>query len=343
MFFFWRTLRSKEIILKLRRKTKADSKTDWPAAHQFLMFSPEGERVGECELRFGSEQEVYYCGHIGYSVYPAHRGNHYAEKATRLLFTLARQKGMQSLIITCDPDNLPSRKTCEALGGELLEIAELPQENIMREAGSTHKCIFRYDLTKKSTRGERMDYRSATLQDIEGIVRLQERYHVSTISQEDRPHGFVTTLFTPEQFASLIEEENGISLALDGEEIVGYAMAASWDYWAPWPLFSQMIRDLPKSEYLGQVLSTENSYQYGPICIHTDYRGSEVLPRLFDFSREQMAGRFPILITFINHINPRSYEAHTRKLGLDVLKNFVFNDNNYYLLAYDTSVKVKGL
>jgi hypothetical protein len=182
-----------------------------------------------------------------------------------------------------------------------------------------------------------MQYRNAGIADILGVAELQQRYHVSTISPEDRPDGFVTTLFTEEQFKELIERENGLAIACDGERIVAYAMAASWQYWSAWPLFQHMIIDLPNTAYLGQRLSTENSYQYGPICIHRDYRGTEVLPNLFEFSRLQMVQRFPILITFINQINPRSIKAHTEKLGLDVIKTFDFNNNHYIELGYDAS------
>jgi len=188
-----------------------------------------------------------------------------------------------------------------------------------------------------------MIYRNAVIEDIPLIEELQKKYHVNTISEEDKPNGFVTTLFTSEQFEELIKTEQGVALACDGETVVGYAMAASWDFWSKWPLFQYMISDLPNIEYLGQRLNTLNSYQYGPICIHVDYRGTEVLPRLFDFFREQMSNRFPILITFINHINPRSYRAHVEKLGLDVIKDFQFNNNNYYELGYDTSKKVESI
>lgn len=187
-----------------------------------------------------------------------------------------------------------------------------------------------------------MIYRNATVADIPAINELQKKYHVSTISDEDRPNGFVTTLFTEEQFTELIEKENGLSIACDGDKIVGYAMAASWEYWSAWPLFEFMIEDLPNTEYLGQTLSTENSYQYGPIAIDTSYRGTDVLPNLFEFSRKEMEKRYPILITFINHINPRSFKAHTEKLGLEVIKTFQFNNNNYYELGYDMSKKTKG-
>lgn len=188
-----------------------------------------------------------------------------------------------------------------------------------------------------------MIYRSATIEDIPAISELQKKYHITTISEEDKPDGFVTTLFSEEQFRKLIERENGLAIACDVDRIVSYVMAASWEYWSAWPLFQHMIKDLPNVTYLGQILSTENSCQYGPICIHKDYRGSEVLPNIFELSRIQMYKRYPILITFINHINHRSYYAHTNKLRLDVIKSFDFNNNTYYELGYDASKKTQGL
>lgn len=185
-----------------------------------------------------------------------------------------------------------------------------------------------------------MNYRTATLADIPSIAALQKLYHVLTVSEADKPDGFVTTLFTEGQFKSIIEQENGIALALDSEHIIGYAMAASWYYWSAWPFFQHMIADLPNITYLGKTPDLENSYQYGPICIHKDYRGSEVLFGLFELSRQTMANHYPILLTFINHINTRSYKAHVEKLELDVIKNFEYDHNQYYYLGYDTSKPV---
>ncbi len=187
-----------------------------------------------------------------------------------------------------------------------------------------------------------MIYRNAALKDIPGVSELQRKYHVSTISEEDKADGFVTTLFTEEQLKELIEKERGLAIACHNDRVVAYAMAASWQYWSAWPLFQHMIKDLPNTKYLGQTLTLENSYQYGPVCIHRDYRGSEVLPNIFEFSRFQMNKRYPILITFINQINPRSYKAHTKKLGLDVIKTFEFNNNQYYELGCDASKKTPG-
>ena len=186
-----------------------------------------------------------------------------------------------------------------------------------------------------------MEYRLAQIEDIPAVSQLQKLYHVSTISKKDKPDGFVTTLFTDEQFKELIEKENGLTIACHGDRVIGYAMAASWKYWSAWPLFQHMIADLPNMVYMGKTLTQENTYQYGPIAVHSDYRGTDVFPNLFETSRLEMKKRYPILVTFINKINPRSLRAH-EKLEVEIIKEFQFNNNYYYALGYDTNKKTPG-
>lgn len=178
-----------------------------------------------------------------------------------------------------------------------------------------------------------MELKTAARADIEGTLKLQHKYHVDSIKEEDKKDGFVTTPFTKEQLENLINEEQGLFVAKHNGKVVAYAMAASWEYWSIWPLFSYMINDLSNLQYLGQVLTAENSFQYGPICIDKTIRGSGVLEQLFAVMKEKMSQRYPILVTFVNKNNPRSYAAHTRKLGLELLQEFEFNNNRYYELV----------
>jgi hypothetical protein len=175
-----------------------------------------------------------------------------------------------------------------------------------------------------------MQLKNAELSEIDEVLKLHYKYQIDSIAEEDKADGFVTTPFTKKQMADLINKENGLFIAkLDGV-VVAYAMAASWGFWSVWPMFAFMIKNLPSLEYNGQTLTVNNSYQYGPICIDKSVRGTGVLEKLFEFAKNKMSERFPILVTFINKTNERSYQAHKRKLGLEVIQEFKFNGNNYY-------------
>ena len=185
-----------------------------------------------------------------------------------------------------------------------------------------------------------MELKIAEVKDIEGILKLHAKYQLATIKEEDKKDGFVTTAFTKEELSSLIENEDGLFLCFVDNQLVAYVMCASWSFWSVWPMFKHMLKDLPNLTYKGIGLTEFNSYQYGPICIDKSQRGTDILSLLFDYAREEMNLKYPILVTFINKNNPRSFQAHTRKLGLEVINEFEFNNNYYYELVYDTSVKL---
>lgn len=146
MFINTDFLKNDEIILILEKTVDGNTEKDWVPAYHFAICNKKGIKLGACDLRIGHNDKLYYGGNIGYSIDKEHRGHHYAGKACLLLFELARKHNMEYLIITCNPDNYASRKTCEYAGGELVEIAELPENNDMRDKGEFEKCIFRFQL-----------------------------------------------------------------------------------------------------------------------------------------------------------------------------------------------------
>lgn len=146
MFLNTDFLKSDEIQLILERAANGDDAKGWVPAYHFAICDLKGTKMGVCDLRIGHNENLYYGGNIGYRIEEEYRGHHYAGKACLLLFELAKKHDLGYVIITCDPDNLPSRKTCEYAGGKLLEIADLPEHNDMRARGETEKCIFRFAL-----------------------------------------------------------------------------------------------------------------------------------------------------------------------------------------------------
>lgn len=53
---------------------------------------------------------------------------------------------MNKIIITCNPDNLPSRKTCKKAGLKLKEIVDLPPYNQLYQDGERQVCIYEWIL-----------------------------------------------------------------------------------------------------------------------------------------------------------------------------------------------------
>ncbi len=138
-------LENGEIKLVLERLDEGDPERNRVPAYHFFICDLQNNKMGACDLRIGYNDRLYYGGHIGYRINEEYRGRHYAAKACRLLFSLAKKHGMEYLYITCNPDNPASKKTCEYLQGDLLETAELPEDNDMRtDGGETQKCIFKF-------------------------------------------------------------------------------------------------------------------------------------------------------------------------------------------------------
>lgn len=181
-----------------------------------------------------------------------------------------------------------------------------------------------------------MEIMQATMADLDGVLALHRKYHVDSISAADKPDGFVTTNFTDAQLENLVKREDGITIAKRDGIVLSYAMAASWKFWSEWPFFAYMIERLSENKFEGQPLSVETSYQYGPICVDASVRGTGVFADVFNASLGYMAPRFPIMATFINQINGRSYAAHTQKVPMRTAGTFQFNNNNYYLLVCKT-------
>lgn len=137
-----------EIELVLNNRVRGDSARGRVPYYKFkITYTNRREEIGLIDLRIGHTEHIeMYAGHIGYRVHPPFRGHHFAAKACRLLYPLARRHGLKRLWITCNPDNYASRRTCELLGASLVDIVDIPKNNEMYLAGDRQKCRYRIDL-----------------------------------------------------------------------------------------------------------------------------------------------------------------------------------------------------
>ena len=143
------------IDLILERDIPADGRPWSPSSDFRICLHATGERVGGISLRTGNSRFLrMYAGHIGYGVLPGHRGHRYAARACRLLRPLAVARGMDVLWITCNPDNIASRRTCEIVGARYVETVDVPPDTELYQRGETRKCRYRWELQSERNRHE---------------------------------------------------------------------------------------------------------------------------------------------------------------------------------------------
>ena len=191
--------------------------------------------------------------------------------------------------------------------------------------------------------------RLAGIEDMEGVKALLRKYHRDTISDEDRPDGFVTTAITDEQLKELIEKEHGVTIIAEPAEegpdkVLGFCFAAPWEFWETWPLFRHMIDIIPDYEFEGRKFVVSDTYQYGPVCVDRTIRGTGAFEELFFASLDQFRDRFPVMLTFVNQINKRSENAHNNKAHMETIGTFEFGGNRYLLMGIrtDAADKLRG-
>ena len=111
-----------------------------------IFTTTTNQLVGYCDLRDGDEIALYYLGNIGYNIFAHHQRKGYATQATLLLLELAREIGMEKVIITCNTDNIPSIKTIEKCGFKRVDSVAVPADEPLFQQGDYFKHIYTLNL-----------------------------------------------------------------------------------------------------------------------------------------------------------------------------------------------------
>jgi len=176
----------------------------------------------------------------------------------------------------------------------------------------------------------------ATPRDFADIYALQEENLVSNLAPDARADGFVTTPFSLELMGELRADDRFL-VARDDKtgELAGYVFMGSWAFCARWPAFRVAIGRFPL-RWGEKEIEVERTFQYGPVCVASRFRGQGVLPMLFEGVKREMRDEFKVGTTWINAANGRSMKAHVAKLGLVPLDEFELGENRFVLLAFET-------
>ncbi|MBQ9659043.1 MAG: GNAT family N-acetyltransferase [Clostridia bacterium] len=90
-----------------------------PAYTYFLIREDDNKLVAMIDLRLGLNEYLRnFGGHIGYSVRPTERKKGYNKINLYLILQVAKNHGLDKVLITCSDSNEGSRKTILSLGGK---------------------------------------------------------------------------------------------------------------------------------------------------------------------------------------------------------------------------------
>ena len=187
-----------------------------------------------------------------------------------------------------------------------------------------------------------MNSRLGKISDIQGVLNLQAANLSRNLTEEEKEKGFVTTPFTVKQIENIISQ-NGLFVTEHQGKIIAYVFAGTWEYFSQWEIFNFMVNRFPTLKFKGKSVSTQNSFQYGPICIDENFRGKNLINAIFETMRLEWKKRYPLSITFINKVNQPSTKAHVQKLGWEIIDEFDFKDGIYLGLAFDMEKSVLNL
>lgn len=138
-----------DLELVLVKKTPVDPVKGYVPGYEFEMRRPnESVSMGTIRLRIGSAVTLRFPGHIGYEVNKSFRGHRFAARSCALLLPLARSHGLSAVWLTVDPNNMPSRRTCEIIGANYVETVRIPKTHEMYAQGARYRRRYRLDVKK---------------------------------------------------------------------------------------------------------------------------------------------------------------------------------------------------
>jgi predicted acetyltransferase len=96
--------------------------------YSYFWLIDGNDYIGRLILRYGlNEHLLHIGGHIGYEIRPSRRRQGYGKLILKYGLERAKDSGLERVLLTCDEDNLGSRRIIESHGGMLENIIKVEQ------------------------------------------------------------------------------------------------------------------------------------------------------------------------------------------------------------------------
>lgn len=130
------------VRLRYEKTVPGDASKGLVPYHHFEILLADGTEVGHINFRIGDTRHVTMtAGHIGYGIVPEHRGHAYSYHACLALAPFVRRH-YDRVVLTVDPQNVPSIRIIERLGATFLDQVDVPADDPAFEKGARTKLRY---------------------------------------------------------------------------------------------------------------------------------------------------------------------------------------------------------
>lgn len=175
--------------------------------------------------------------------------------------------------------------------------------------------------------------REAAVADTPALAALANQYTYQNLDENARQGGFLTGSFTAPALGAMLASVLG-QVAYYQNELAGFVINSQLPTEHYPPFIQAISKLLPSLLYRQHPLTDYRWFYYGPVLVRQEYRGQGLLQRLFDATKQGVAGRFDLGVAFIAAENAASRWVHIQKLRLEVIGNIEFEGQAYDILVF---------
>ena len=174
-------------------------------------------------------------------------------------------------------------------------------------------------------------------EEMKGVLALQQANLRKNITQEEaETQGFLMAEYDLD-FLELLNHKSPGIIAKDGEKVVGYSLVALPETARQHPLLADLVENIERCHFVGKPV--ENYAIVAQLCVSKEYRGQDLVQKLYGSFRDHYANRYTYCVTDVAQANHRSLKAH-QKRGFQVIDTLDYGGIGWNIVLWDWNKKV---
>lgn len=172
--------------------------------------------------------------------------------------------------------------------------------------------------------------------EMEGVLALQQANLRKNITEEEaESQGFLMAEYDL-PFLTLLQSSSPGIIAKDGDRVVAYSLVALPDTARRHALLADLVENIERCLFEGKPV--ENYAIVAQLCVSKEYRGQDLVQRLYGAFRDHYAGRYDFCVTDVAQANARSLKAH-QKRGFQVIDTLNYGGIAWDIVLWDWNKK----